>query len=104
MSELKIITNNHYRPVLYSYELTKKEYGYYVPDLFEAERMDEMTFFRYKGEVYLLNDFMIIESTMLLHYPEMKNWQSYMDDSYFSGIVIKYDEQFKNVIVGLYLS
>ena len=52
---MKIITNNHYRPVLSWHELTTKEQDE-LKDSYDT--IEESTFFRFKDWCYDLNDFL----------------------------------------------
>jgi len=80
---MKIITNNHYRPVISGYELTLDE----AKDFDYMDDVTEASFFRYRGQVYSLGDFMRIEP----HY-EMntwaKGWHGYSGGSFFGGLLI----------------
>lgn len=54
---MQIITNNQPRPIIYWHELTSKEkqgFDY----LTEEEEANDSSFFRYKGWVYCLGEFM----------------------------------------------
>ena len=92
---MKITTNNQYRPFLYWHELTSKEQGE-----FDYERVEEDTFFRYKGWVYSLSDIMLCPAQA----EEFKGWTGYHSDSYYSGVVIKLSDCGDMVKVGHYLS
>ncbi len=88
-----IKTDNIPRDVLMGAELDdreKAEFDYYtIDELYDA------SFFRYKGNVYDIGDF--------LHAPEsLKPWHGSLSTSYFTGIVIKYTNGFESVIVGRY--
>lgn len=93
---MKIITNNHFRDVLYAFELTEKELQQfdYLPE-------GEGSFFRYKGQVYDLGEFMRWDNPSS---PTRGGWDGFRSDSFFSGIVVKYDEDCERVKVGLVLS
>lgn len=81
MSELKIIGNGHCRDILYYWELTEEEQEWH------DWANDDNTFFRYKGEVYCIEEFMRISKQA----PDaMQEFDGYMSDSFFSGILIKY--------------
>lgn len=95
-NKITIITNHRYRPLLNAYELTKRELNILGNDLDE-----NAMYFRYKGEVYNLGDFMRTNS---LHEGPLKAWNGYLSDSFFSGIVIKLNEEFDMVQVGTYIS
>lgn len=108
---MNIITNNKPRDIVRGYELTAKEaaeFDYLAPDdLATAE------FIKYRGEVYLLADFVRIapraravgfehgadDSSPLL------SWSGILTDSYFSGLVLRFADDngrpdFERVIVG----
>ena len=105
MSDLKIITNYQPRDVLYWYELTEAEQKDF--DYLDTEtRQSDATFFRYRGNVYDLGEF---ERTphnepARQELNKLSKWDGYHSDSYFSGIVVKYVEEFERVIVGTYIS
>lgn len=92
MSDLQIITNNQPRFTLDWYELTdseQKEFDYCS---------EEDSFIRYRGELIPLCDFTIAP-------PDLAPWQGYRGDSYFSGVVIRFDQDDgESVICGLALS
>lgn len=93
---IKITTNNHPRPIIEGYELSdseRKEFDYYDWDNIMPE------FFRYKGELYDLDEFMATSG----NYPDsIKKWDGIQSDTYFSGLVIKYTPDHEHVIVGRY--
>ena len=93
---MKIITNHHYRPVLYWHDLTTKE----QEELNMYEDVHESRFFRYQDWCYDLNDFWRTDSN-----DNWKdNWDGYKTDSYFSAVLVKYDDSCEAVKVGLALS
>ena len=81
---LDIITNHHRRPLIYHWELTAKEL-----ENFEYTT-EESLFFRCRGELYTLDNFMRIEN-----HPnsEFSSWDGYSSDSFFSGILVKYPRE-----------
>jgi hypothetical protein len=90
---VKIITNNQPRNVLDWNELTEKEKEEYRGEL----NPDEVTFARYKGQIYWLDgEFMVM--TDMTHYP---NWHGVYQDTYFSGILMKFVDD-DHVIMGRY--
>ena len=102
MSELKVITNNQPRLLIYGYELTETEKAEF--DYIDPEELETHDFFRYKGQVYDPGEF---QTTRGL--PEdnpIRAWDGYQNDSFFSGIVIKYpreewgDYDTERIIVG----
>lgn len=99
MNEVRIVTNNVPRPILYGWELTEKEKENF--DYYTEEELDCATFFRYKGEAYDIADF------MRANFPNspFSSWAGYSSDSFFSGIVIKFPpDSDDHVIVGWYCS
>lgn len=102
---LQVITNHHEHDILYWWELTpseKREFDWIERN---GANPDEYEFFRYRGNAYCTSDFMPIENNA-----DLKDWDGYVSDSYFSGIVIKYAREDwggidpDHVICGLYLS
>lgn len=90
-------TNYQARDVVRWYELTakeRKEFDY----LDTAEKQDDASFFRYKGSVYCMDQFTHIGQ---LH--ALSDWQGVHSDSYFSGIVMRYTNDFDSVVVGTYM-
>jgi len=101
MSELKIITNNQYRPVLYWDELTTKEqeeYAY-LNDSESGEEVNDCSFFRYREGCYFLGDFMRVDNNA-----PFKGWDGYHSDGFFSGVLVKYSSCGDAVKVGRYFS
>src|SRR5690554_4297524 len=95
---MEIVTNNVPRHVIYGYELSEKERIEF--DYLTDEELCTREFFKYKDEIYDLNEFMRITDTMMLHDNKLKEWHAYMAYSYFSGVVVKYIVQDESVIVG----
>ena len=98
---MKIITNNHYRPVLYWHELTTKEQEE-LKDSYDT--IEESTFFRYRQRVYDLGEFMRVQLGTAFN-SVVKEWDGYHNDSFFSAVVVKYDNDYCDTVkVGLALS
>jgi ABC-type transport system substrate-binding protein len=97
---LTIKSNSIPRDILNHWELTDKEKQEFDYIDFKDENCSA-TFFRYKGNVYDIGEFMRIE-----RHPdsEFMKWDGYSSDSYFSGIVIKYVNDNEQIIVGSYFS
>lgn len=103
-----IKTNFQYRDILSWYDLAPKEQAEfnYIKDQNRAEWSE---FFRYRGNVYDLGDFSRIITEHrpgFYHYTEpdspLAQWEAIASDSYFSGVVIKYNEDHSKIIVGVY--
>ena len=94
---MKIITNHHYRPILHWDQLTEAEqdlrYGMY-------DGIEESSFFEYRDCLYDLNDFMRNTDNS----PFSNDWDGYHNDSFFSAVLVKYDDSCEAVKVGLALS
>ena len=99
MSELQILTNYHWREFVYGFELPDKVRQEYA----DLEDLDERVFIHYKDD-YLLDEFMGISETMRLHQPELGNWQGYMSDSFFSGLLIRYSDDFERYQIATYFN
>jgi hypothetical protein len=103
---MNIVTNNVPRPVIDAWELTaseQEEFDYVNWPAIEAGE-DSASFFRYKGQLYDLGEFTadygITRGSGLPD--EMKGWDGYMSESFFSAIVVKYvnEDGDWSVIVG----
>lgn len=89
---MKIITNNKLRENLTWRQLTPKEQTEF--DYFDPSNIGN--FFRYKGNVYDLDDAMLIEG--------IGNWLGYYSETAFSGVLVRYASDNESVIIGRYYS
>jgi hypothetical protein len=96
---LSIKTNNVPRDLISAFELNsaqrsklRKEFDY-----LSDEEFDCSMFFKYRGELYSLEDFLRTEGDLLA-----KGWQGILNDTYFSGLVVKIVESCESVVVGRY--
>jgi hypothetical protein len=97
MANITIKTNNVPRNLIYGYQLTAKERKEF--DYISDEDIVTRDFFRYKGRIYDIQEFMRIDN----HSDSgMRQWQGYHSDSFFSGILIKYVNDNEQIIVGTY--
>ena len=106
---MKIITNNVPRNIIEAYELSEaeqKEFDYLDWEALKSGN-DSASFFRYKGQLYDLGEIEMIPAFAC----DIKGWNGYQSDSFFSGIVVKYPldcdgicscENYDSVIVGRY--
>lgn len=97
---MKIITNNKPRHIIYGFELSNKE-----KEQFDyLDNIDECSFFRYKGEIYDMGEFMRIARGQAPHplRPGWERWHGYSSDSYSSGVLVRYTSDYESVIVGRY--
>lgn len=98
---LTITTNNVPRNVIDAYELTPAERSDFdYLNWTEIEQgTDSATFFRFKGTLYDLGEFMHTGNM-----PEFTKWHGYQSDSFFSGILVRYTEDMEQVIIATYYS
>ncbi len=96
---IKIVTNNKPRLLIDAYQLTEKEREEfdYLDWKVITSGDDDATFFRYKGQLYDLGDFMLCPSDF-----QFEGWTGYYSDSAFSGILIKLCDNNDYIIVGRY--
>ena len=95
---MKVKTDHKWRNMLYGYELTEKEKGEF--DYISPEDIDASSFFRYKGRVYYVGDFMVISGDDTA----LQGWDGYAPDSYFSGVVVKLSRDCEQYRVGTYIN
>ena len=99
---MEIITNNKPRQLTYGYELSEREkveFDYINPDDFDSH-----DFIRYKGNVYDPDEFMRIDKCIAPH-PQREgweNWDGYMSDTFFSGILVKYVDSYSVIMATYY--
>lgn len=103
MSDFRIITNNVPRDVINAYELTADERAQF--DYIDWDAIDNSSssasFFRYRGELYDLGESEVWDNPMS---PTRAGWDGFRSDSFFSGLVVRYVDNFERVVVGLALS
>lgn len=93
-------------PFHYWYDLTEEEKS--ELDYIDTEdKQTDFTGFRYKGNVYSLEEFTRVETISTHFNAAGYQWDGYSSDSYFSGILVKYPSDdygldTDNIIVGTY--
>ena len=95
---VKIRTNNVPRDVIDACELTpaeRTEFDYLNWPAIDAGR-DSASFFRYRGQVYDLGEFMRAD---VGHGSPFARWDGYTNDSFFSGTLVRFVENGERVIV-----
>jgi hypothetical protein len=98
MSALNLVkTNNVPRDLISAFELSGAQYTKLRAefDYMDDADFESAMFFKYRGQVYALADFMRTEGTFLAW-----GWQGIMFETYFSGLVIKIVESCQRVVVG----
>jgi len=103
MKHLKIIENcniygnNHNIKLIYGYQLSDKEKSQFD---YMGNIEDDFIGFRYHGNIYSLGDFMRTENND----PFVGFADGYHGDSYFSGILVKLNEENESVKAYTYIS
>jgi hypothetical protein len=89
--------NNHPVPLIHGWELTEKEKKNfdYLKNIDE-----EFTGFRYKGNVYSLDEFMRLDTNNVFY----GIFDSYISDTFFSGVGIVLDNTGESVKAYTYFS
>jgi hypothetical protein len=96
---LTIKTNNVARDLISAFELDSNQYSKLRQefDYMEQDEFDSAMFFQYRGQIYALADFIRTEGDLLA-----QGWQGILNESYFSGLVVKIVESCQSVVVGRY--
>lgn len=101
MSALTVKTNNVPRELISAFELSgaqhsklRKEFDY-----LSDEDFDSAMFFKYRGVIYALGEFLRTEGDLLA-----QGWQGILNETFFSGIVVKIVESCEYIVVGRYCS
>ena len=97
--QIEVRTNNHARNIIYWWNLSDKERA--ELDYVKEDAQDFWQGFRYKGDVYDLDEF---TSLSAMGYPESlkKDWHGIRSETFFSGIVVRCTDGDESVIVGSY--
>lgn len=99
MSEtVKVISNHHYYELKSirqmdekTQDFIKREFNWI--DTSSTVTWDECQFFKYRGSWYSMEDFTWIDHPFygISNKPEwMSEWDSWLNDSFFSGVLIRY--------------
>lgn len=98
---MKIITNHHERFLKYVNEVPRQVINDY-DHLDEDEAFDG--WIQYRDRWYHLSDFMGINHLNTPTPTEFDGWHAYLNDSFFSGVVIKFSDDCESYSIGLFLS
>jgi len=105
MNELEIMTNHHWKEILYGHEVPQKVLDDY--DWLEEEDK-AYGWVKYRRTWYHLSDFMNLHNKV--HNPHFDNnhpfaeWDGYHGDSFFSGVLIKFSDCGDSVKMATYFS
>ena len=97
MTNVTIKSNHHERELRCMFDLPEKarvDFTYV-----QGDDQYSLRLFQYKGEWYDVNEFMITRDV-----PAFAGWHGYQSDSFFSGVLIRYTDDFEAVAVGRYWS
>ena len=103
MSELTVVTNNVPRDVVEAYELSeaeRSEFDYLDWEAIERGE-DSASFIRYRGELIDLGEFERWDNPAS---PTRQGWDGIRTDSFFSGLLVRYCDDFERVVVARYYS
>ena len=110
MSDLTIRTNNHWHDLSSFYDLPESARSdfYYV----DVEDHQNPRFVCYRGFWYDTHEFIRIHamsnSDPHAMRPEADSpfdaWTGYQSDSFFSGVVLRYDNEFERIQIGRYFT
>jgi hypothetical protein len=106
MSDVKIRTNNVPRDIIDAYELTEAERAEFDDiDWAEVDAGNASPgFMRYKGRLYDLSEFMTTRSGSAGGPDEFRKWDGYTNDTYFSGLLVRFVDNGERVIVATFYS
>jgi hypothetical protein len=96
--DLKLITDNRFKPFKYGNEVPKKVLKDQFDHLEDGE--DQDGFFKYRGNWYHTSDFMVASDKM----QKATGFDGINTDSIFSAILIKISEDCEEYKVGLIMS
>lgn len=82
-----IKSNHQYRNLLSWFELSEQEQSEFEG----VSNISQYDFVRYKGNIYIVSDFMRTPETL-------SDWDGVQSDSYFSGVLIKFDTDFGDTV------
>ena len=96
-NEVKIITNYHWREFIYLCEMSEADQMIVRNqfDWIDESEIESTLFMNYHDRWYALDDFMSLHNK--IHSPNppdfMDGWDGYLNDTYFSGVLIKVSEE-----------
>jgi hypothetical protein len=106
--EFTIVTNGHHRDILDGWDLTPEEREQF--DYIDWEKVEKgeesASFFRYRGEIYDLSEFEWTGTLMSggVLATAVKQWDGFLSDSFFSGVLVRYVDDYEGVVVGTYFA
>jgi nicotinic acid phosphoribosyltransferase len=97
---MQITTNGQARDLISPFELDSAQYSKLRKefDHLDDQDFDSTTFFKYKGQIYALADFLRIDSGDLMSL----GWQGIASWYAGAGLVVKVVNSYTSIIVGTY--
>jgi len=99
---MKIITNNVPRKLLCYHDIPavkQSDFNY-----LETGEQFSPRFVKYKCEYHDTHEFMRVEGLRYPAHNPLKGWDGVQSDTYFSGVLFKWSDNYEYVIVGRYYS
>lgn len=90
---IEIIRNGHSRDLLHESDLSTRERAEF--DYIEQGEAEYPRFFRYRRAIYDVEEFTVAPKSM-------SPFEGYSPDTYFSGVLIRFDKDYAAVFVGRY--
>ena len=110
IGRVDIVSNYHWRDLLCGHdlpELARSEFDYCLKPIDDDDDNQDgidgwysPRFFHYRGWWYDVNEFQSLHNRFhcqVARDDPMHAWQGYQSDSFFSGILVRYDEQCERI-------
>ncbi len=104
MTTLTIKTNHQPRNTLTWDELSEKERAEFSDYLETDEQRENATFMRYRGWCYNLGEFLSTNVSTNGMAGSFPGWDGYAADSFSSGVLVKFVDEYDSVIAATYYS
>ena len=93
---LTIRTNHQWRPISYGFEVPEEV----LQSEFDwADNPDELMFVKYKGIWHCISEFIRVPEGAF-----EGDWDGYQNDTFFSGVLVKFSDDQDHVKMGRYCS
>jgi hypothetical protein len=101
-NKIKIITNNHKYQLVTFFDLSERVRREF--DYVKEEDKHSPMFVKYRNWYYDISEFMRIPFFECECDHPFHKWDGYRSDSFFSGVLVKWSEDFETVKMGTYYS
>jgi hypothetical protein len=92
---LTVTTNNHIRPLVSWHDISENSRGWF--DYLDDDARHDYRLVAYRGAYYDVFDMMRAPEPL-----SASGWHGYSSDTYFSGIVVRLNDDAESVVVGCY--